>query len=46
MISGHILPTSMQISEQLDLKAVDADSYLLHTNPSEECPQVDHAHFE
>ena len=32
--------TSRETPEQLDLKADDAGSYLLTTNPSEECPQA------
>ena len=36
----------METLQQLDLKVVDSDSSLRTTNPSEECPGIDHAIFE
>ena len=36
----------METPHQSDLKVVVADSNILTTNPSEECPGIDHAIFE
>ena len=42
MINDGMLPTSMQTPDQLTLKVDDAESYLPHHHPSEECPCLDH----